>query len=379
MRVLVVVHQMVPDQSALWSGAARAGVDLHLAGALAGTSTEGYCVETGAPDDLSSHVLQPVVVRGGRGHLWWFLRGLSPLVRRLRPDVVHVHSEPWGLMVTQAIRAHRVVVSHGAENRWDTAGGRVEQAAREFLARRNLRLSAAFVGWNHRAVELAVGNGLSTGVTAVVPGIVPDPALLSIAAGEADATRRNLGLAGGHVVGFVGRDSPEKGLDVLLDALRRLPTGARPVSALLVGAGTQAYDGQVVGDVTVRGVGVKPFREAAQLLASCDVIAIPSRDTSDVAEQFSRVALEAALARVPVVAAAVGALPEVVGDSGVLTPPDDAGALARALAALLDDVAERGRLADAFYERARGLFDPDVLGATLGETWQAALERQPRG
>jgi glycosyltransferase involved in cell wall biosynthesis len=375
MRVLVVVHQMVPDQSALWSGAARAGVDLHLAGALAGTSTEGYCVETGAPPDLSSHVLQPVALRAGRGHLWWILRGLGPLVRRLRPDVVHVHSEPWGLMVTQAIRAHRVVVPHGAENRWDTAGGQLERGARVRLARRNLHLAAAFVGWNRQAVDLAVGNGLCSGVTAVVPGIVPDPQLLAVAAAGADETRQALGLVGRHVVGFVGRDSPEKGLDVLLGALRRLPIGPRPVSALLVGAGTQRYDGDVIGDVTVRGVGVKPYREAAQLLAACDVIAIPSRDSADVAEQFSRVALEAALARVPVVAAAVGALPEVVGDAGVLTPPEDARALAGALTELLGDADERDRLAGDFHARARALFDPEVLGARLVDTWRRALER----
>lgn len=374
-RVLVVVHQMVPDQGALWSGAARAGVDLHLAGALEGTSTEGFHVETGIPDDLPANVLRPLPLRRERGHLWWVLRGLESVIERLRPDLVHVHSEPWGMMVAQAIRAHPVVVPHGAENRWDTAGARPERAIRRYLASRNLSRAAGFVGWNRQAVGLAATHGLSGGVTAVIPGIVPNPQLLAVAAAEAAQTRQKLGLSDTHVVGFVGRDSPEKGLDVLLSAFRRVPEGSKPICGLLVGAGTERYDGEVLGAVAVRGLGVKPLREAARLLAACDVIAIPSVDTPDVVEQFSRVAVEAAFARVAVVASAVGALPEVVGDTGVLTPAEDADVLAMALTDLLDNADRRGRLAAASHVRARALFDPDVLGARLADTWRAALER----
>jgi glycosyltransferase involved in cell wall biosynthesis len=78
-------------------------------------------------------------------------------------------------------------------------------------------------------------------------------------------------------------------------------------------------------------------------------------------------------AGLPVIATRQGDLPEIIGDAGLLVPPDDVAALAQALATLMDDTHLLGRLADAARKRSPGLDwsgvasrVEDVLTATRG-------------
>lgn len=83
-------------------------------------------------------------------------------------------------------------------------------------------------------------------------------------------------------------------------------------------------------------------RDAARLLAAADVAVLPSRW-----EARSPLAQEALRVGVPLVATAVGGVPELVGEAGVLVPYGDAGALAAAVSGLLGDPARREALASA--------------------------------
>ena len=67
------------------------------------------------------------------------------------------------------------------------------------------------------------------------------------------------------------------------------------------------------------------------------MLAVPSVPVPGWLEQFGRVVVEGQAAGVPAVASASGALPDVVGDTGLLVPPGDPGALGAALARFLDE------------------------------------------
>src|SRR5262249_49175743 len=92
---------------------------------------------------------------------------------------------------------------------------------------------------------------------------------------------------------------------------------------------------------------------AARLLKAFDLLLHPSRH-----EALPRAVIEALFASVPVVATAVGGVPEIVetGRSGLLVAPGDAQALAEAAAALARDEHLRARLAAAGLDRARRAF-----------------------
>ena len=97
-----------------------------------------------------------------------------------------------------------------------------------------------------------------------------------------------------------------------------------------------------------------------------DVLAVPSLPTPGWLEQFGRVAVEAMACGVPVVASDTGALPDVVGDAGVLVPPGDADQLAKALMSAVDDTPERDEMVRRGLERARSCSWPEVAAAYQG-------------
>lgn len=144
-----------------------------------------------------------------------------------------------------------------------------------------------------------------------------------------------LGLpADASVVGWIGRASQEKGLDVMVAALAALPAD---VICCVIGDGPILEAAKA--DATRLGVaqrihflGARP--DAASFLAAFDVLALSSRT-----EGTPMVLLEAAEEGVPVVATAVGGVPDLLGpDGGVMVPADDPRALAAALDRVLHDL-----------------------------------------
>jgi glycosyltransferase involved in cell wall biosynthesis len=88
-----------------------------------------------------------------------------------------------------------------------------------------------------------------------------------------------------------------------------------------------------------------------QQLAALDVLVLPSRATPVWKEQFGRVLTEAMACRVPVVGSDSGAIPEVIGEAGLIFPAGDASALAGCLARLQAEPALRAELAERGYQR----------------------------
>jgi glycosyltransferase involved in cell wall biosynthesis len=99
----------------------------------------------------------------------------------------------------------------------------------------------------------------------------------------------------------------------------------------------------------VQFISAKPLAELPALMNALDVLVLPSRTTPSWKEQFGRVIIEAQACGVPVIGSASGAIPEVIGDAGLVVAERDPAALAAALNRLAGDpqlardLAGRGR------------------------------------
>lgn len=149
----------------------------------------------------------------------------------------------------------------------------------------------------------------------------------------------------------VARAIPKKGLDVLLDALARLP---RDLAWRFdhLGAGPLARElrdrARALGlEERILWHGARPQARVLELLHAADLFCLPARIAADGdRDGLPNALLEAMATGLPVVATPISAIPEAVedGENGVLVPPEDPDALARAIARLARDPELRARL-----------------------------------
>lgn len=352
----------------IWDAVADLGIDVHIAAPneIAGRLTE----RTG----LTVHPIDSRFLRSGR-ETWRLYPGLRKIIRSADPDLIHVTTEPWSIVALQALWARRPTVIHGAETIF-RSGTRPEILLRSVLCRVTLPRLAGFVGWNSMAIETAIAEGLPKWTPALIaPAEVPEPKPFTAARNLRAAFRSQMGWDDDDlVIGFVGRYVPEKGLPWLVDGFQKTTNPRLRLACF--GSGPE---GDVIQSASrrserpIRDHGPMPFDSIPELMTSLDLLVIPSRTTDHWVEQFGRVAIEAMLAGTAIISSDSGALPEVIGDAGVLVAEGDSGALARAMDELSLDGQRRRQLVDNGENRAMIRYTPTVIAERLRAFWEDVL------
>ena len=286
---------------------------------------------------------------------------LRRMLTRCAPDVVHAHGLRAGAVTALALAR--------------ASGG---QRPAMLVTVHNAAPSAVMSGAVYRALErliaqwadavLCVSADLAdrmrrAGAREVALAVVPAPPRAFPSPEAVAKARADLGGAGRPIVLAVGRLAPQKGFDVLLEAMVTLRD--RDPAPLLVIAG----DGPMAAQLAVRsraaGGDARFLGRRADipaLLAAADVVAVPSRW-----EGQPLIVQEALQAARPLVASRVGVIPELTGeDAALLVPPDDPHQLASAVLSVLDDRTLAGALGAAAVTRAAALpSESDAVDAAL--------------
>ena len=301
--------------------------------------------------------------------------GFSPLgvvraARRIRQladgvGVVHAHGLKAGFCTVLAGVRPRVLTIHNVV--LDDAAGR----SAPFLR----RLERWLPGRMDRTIAVSgeiagrfAGTAGAEQITVVVPaGPLPMPRR------DAATVRRDLGVGDSPLVVTVARLHPQKDVPTLLAAARLVLDRRPDVRFVIVGGGPEEVDIRVEHERLGLGADVQILGQlpsAADELAAADVFAL-----SSVWEGSPLAVAEALLLGRPVVATAVGAVPEAVVDgvTGRLVPPRSPEELASAIIDLLDDPAEARRLADAGHALAVERFAPDALVGAVEDLYRAVI------
>jgi glycosyltransferase involved in cell wall biosynthesis len=242
---------------------------------------------------------------------------------------------------------------------------------------------AGLATWGMQRAVVAVSDEVAGSIARHAGGRVPVrvirngievPAAAEVREGGT-AVRASLGIPPDvPVVGTVAVMRVQKRLDLWLEAARRIAEERPETQFLLVGDGPLRADTEAaatrLGLTRVHFPGLQ--EEVAPWLAALDLFLISSEF-----EGLPLAVLEAMAAGVPVVATAVGGIPEVVdpGRSGVLVPFGDPAALAAAVAGLLGDPERRRTLAAAGRRRVEEAFGVERMARELEALYREVLER----
>lgn len=240
------------------------------------------------------------------------LRGLRSAIEAIRPDVVHTHgyrADLLGGLVARRADTPWISTGHGF------AGGDLKNRFYEWLQIRSWGRADAVVAVSRTIRERMVLEGVSRDRTLVLPSAWAPKRLL-----DRVQARARLGIPEGQfTVGWVGRLSREKGADIFLDALADLRE--EPMAASIIGDGAErsalaSQSAELGLGGRIRWHGMVPG--ASELLAAFDALVLSSRT-----EGTPIVLLEAVAAGVPVVATAVGGIPDMFHPSDLLLVPSE--------------------------------------------------------
>ena len=305
---------------------------------------------------------------------WWQAWRVFHQVRRLDSDVVWLQEEPnsWLSLVTLLAlrwrRRPRIVVA-ACENifpRW---------AFGDWLRRwlwRRVDAVAAVADASIEGLHCA-GFPRSVETATLVAGNFPPPKNLEPL--PLPFERRG----DRFIICFAGRVCEEKGVRPLLNAMRALPDN---FSLVIAGDGPLLPEVERAAQepalqARVHLAGLLPKAELWRLYAACDCLVLPSLTTPRWKEQFGGVLADAMALGLPIVGSDSGAIPQVVGDAGIICPEGDASALASALTALASDTQLRQRLQTAGRERFASCFDIDSYAAKLAACLRLEPHDQP--
>jgi glycosyltransferase involved in cell wall biosynthesis len=348
---------------------------------------ENYRVVRAEPGEADGYrLLTGSVVWPGYENRGLFVSGLGRAFRVARPDLLHLWEEPFSLISLEALlvarlRAPRARVIFSSSDDW-SRGFRYPYRPSWLYARIErftLRRSDGATVMNEAVRSLLREKGFDRPLELITHGL-DLRAYLQPSRGSPGPPR-----SGKPVVGYLGRLTPQKGVDVLLRAFRRVATRSVPAAPELriVGEGPErrrleGLAGQLGIGEAVRFLPAVPHAEAPSVLAGIDVLVLPSRTVPKSREHFGRVLIEGMAAGCVVIGTDSGAIPEVLADAGIVVPEEDDEAMADAIARALEHPAMAEALRTKGRERVRERYTWEAIAARLGAFYRRILSERGR-
>ncbi|MCE9548034.1 MAG: glycosyltransferase family 4 protein [Planctomycetia bacterium] len=330
--------------------------------------------EEGAPSRIRNQPLYQIL---GLPYVLMGWRAGVRLARRERFDIVHVHwpfpHGPIGLATARACGARLVMTSHGAE---------YAMARRKAWTRPLLRHSL-------RHADLLIANSSDTAKQIeLISGCKSEvlPFGSTVRAASTETVPHAVPMDDGHVsrILFTGRLIQRKGVEYLLRAVPHV-LAQRPAEFIITGDGDQRPQLESLARTlklngAVRFLGFVTNEQLDAQYAKCDVWVNPSIiDDNGDTEGLGVGAIEAFAHRKPVVASAVGGIPDVVhhGITGLLVQEKNEHELAAAIIRMLNDPQRAAEMADAGYRYAQEAFDWTMLTEKLEGMYYQLLAKKP--
>jgi len=369
MRLVVVSHPCVTPVNQSFYGAVERVAGWELTIVLPRSWHNEYGSQRAQRSESFAGGLDPLpVLLPGNIPLHVYRARLGRVFRKLAPDAVYVHHEPYALATAQTFRA---ALGSGA-------------SAIGFYSAQNIEKSfpwpiSALESWVYRKADFAFPVSRRVEGVLRAKGYRGPSNVLPLTVDPEPAGPERRRAAGDPLrIGYVGRLAAEKGIDTLLEALSLL--GDLDVRAVVAGDGParealEQRARELGVDGRVEWKGYVPHDGVGAIYGQVDLMVVPSRTVPNWTEQFGRVVIEALAAGVAVATSDSGELPTLMTETrgGWTFAEGEAGELAAIIRtaqrepALLREAATRGQAA------VREKYDTDAVARQFVDVVEAAL------
>jgi glycosyltransferase involved in cell wall biosynthesis len=308
-----------------------------------------------APTDPVKHHQHRSIFNGEMGR--YLMPGILSTVRELDPDVVLTHGEPWHLNTLYTEFVCELTGIPHAIFSWENLQRMPEMRTQRLIERGLLPQIDGVIAGSQAATDRLQKIGYSGPIVKAPESGVdteqfsPDQAV--------EEVQDRFGIPdGAMVILYTGRLVKEKGVELLIESTPGIIAECSDAHVLILGDGDRAahianrINALDVSDAVTLITDQQPYNEMPAIHSLASVFVYPSRTIDTWAEQFGFAVVEAMSCGVPVVTTECGALPYVVGDTGIVCPENNIEAIREAIIHLLSDDQRRRDLGHRARERA---------------------------
>ncbi|MCS7252480.1 MAG: glycosyltransferase family 4 protein [Armatimonadota bacterium] len=388
MRLMLISHACA-HQSYLRSKLSpllKARSDLHALVITPKWWVEGSCKVSGKPISLRHNEgiaisIQSLTLFTGL-QFAHFYPMLHTLILRWKPEIVHVEEEPMSLscahaaLLTKMLARQSPFIFFTWENlhqRWSMPN--LRSIAYPLFERLSYAYADIAIAGTEMAMRILRERGFEKPIV-VCPQFGIDVERFSpMTPSQKALLRSKLGLANGaFTIGYVGRIVPEKGIDLLMHAIAEIPKA----QLLIAGDGWMLQTLKELSEKLgiqkrVKFIGAVPHEELPELLNAFDALVLPSRSMPHWREQFGRVLIEAMACGTPVIGSSSGAIPEVIGDCGLVFQEGNIDELRSHILRIANDERLKSELSTRGRMRAVEQFSSEVIALRTVKAYELAM------
>ena len=313
--------------------------------------------------------IYPVNIRFLNGINGGYLYPLMPTFRAInnfRPDILHYEQEAFSLSAFQMALLARILNIPFTVFCWEN----VEKTLpfyRRWTTKFVLDVASVVVAGNNEAAYIVRNWGFRRKIV-IMPQIGVDTDLFF----RHHKVQKNSVFT----LGYIGRLVPEKGIDLLFDAARRLLENGISLQIIICGSGYQEselrlYAERLKIDAHISWLGSIKHDDIPEILIQTDVVVLPSRTLPGKwKEQFGHVLIEAMAMGIPVIGSNSGAIPEVIGRTDLIFPENNSEELALIVQRLITDKEWAGEVSKFLEERAIKEYSDRKIANLLMSIWR---------
>jgi glycosyltransferase involved in cell wall biosynthesis len=278
------------------------------------------------------------------------------IVRKFNPDIVHVEEEPFTMAAWQFIKAAKKFGKKSLFFTWENLS-RSYNPMFTYFNNYCIKNSGGIIAGNEEAKNIFKSRGFS-GPIEVIPqyGLNMEDFII----------RKRKSGPSGFILGYVGRITPEKGIETLIDSLKGLDN----VKLMIAGSGNSEYTAKIKERASMTGAkiefsGFLGRDKIASFLASIDALVLPSLTTPRWKEQFGRVLIEAFASKIAVIGSSSGEIPNVIGGGGLIFKEGSPESLRECIRKISSDSVLYDELAEKGFERVKTNYTNDIIAGKI--------------
>lgn len=313
----------------------------------------------------------PVLFSGrGGAHIYapWTI---WQVLHDFRPDIVQVEEEVFSLCAFELAIWSRFSGKPLAIFGWENIDRRLS-SFRRWICRFVLNTASLVISGNQDGAEILRRWGY-TGLLEVMPQMGVDPEFFAPRLQKVSDRLLH--------IGFLGRLTHSKGIDLILDAAHKLRQQGFNFRILICGSGLIKAELKQISQkqgLTDWVIWQDPVRheQAPEVISKFDVLVLPSRTTPEWKEQFGHVLIEAMAMGVPVVGSNSGEIPNVIGRSDLVFQEENTQELASILARLILEPRWYEEIRNYCINRVNQMYTHEQIATRLSILWQKVLQQK---